>query len=961
MSDLVQTDEGSGRVLSDLPLLQHDLWVGSQFPPYSFAHVVRSARIHGRLKLDALDRAFHAVVRRHEPLRTVFSHDDGHPYPVVLEFPDDVAMLWDPPNGPSGTELTNKVVQQIVGTPFDFATGPLFRFLVIRESRSSHIVILCIAEIVCDGWGSDVLVADLDAAYRYEIGASTEPLGELDVHYRDIASRERRLITADVYQERLAFWQRTLTGSPLTLPIPQVHPDTAEPVQSSQCSVNLDARTSARVRELCAGHATTPFTFFLTIYGLLLRRHTGQDDLLVESPVANRTRSVVEPMVGFFAAGRLPFRLDVSETETFTNLLRRIGDGAREAIRNAGVPVSVVRAKRYADIPRGLNLIQARFRFRVPIAPIQLGQLQSEPYPVGNDVEQLAFWAEDLGDAGFRLTLVFDENIMTRDDARRLLTEAALMTTAAVTDPTRPPAEIAYMPKTSARSLVGAATSLSAGNLADVVTAVAAATPDAIAVDDPDGALTYGALDADATRLASVLASSGIGPGALVTIDVPPSADCVVATLATLRARATCALDTSLSAHATIARASDGALAVLTHDHGDAVPSGAFVVGVHSDGSAVVGHEALLNVALWQVERCRLGPADRVAIEPGPGGAAWQLGPWAALAAGATVVVPSAVDRFSSWLAESSVTVAVVHHDPGPLPDTVRLLLTDGAVPDGLSAGVEVVRLLRLAEVGGVAAFAVGADPFQPIPNVTLGVVDAAGLPVPQSTMGTLTVTAPGVSNRAVGWLASVHHRGVTAHGPRWADLDLHGFRLSESVGHVEAALADHPGIADAALGTAAGEWGDVLTAYVVPQGNTVLDAEVLDRWLVARGVQYLPSSYVSVDTIPRSSRWVDRRVLHGLGGRLLGPIPGTPPRTPTENILVSIASELTGRSSVGVHDDFFRAVGDAATALRFVLKGRAVGLDLSAALVNSGRTIARMATALDEHAARGPEQTGLT
>jgi hypothetical protein len=485
----------------------------------------------------------------------------------------------------------------------------------------------------------------------------------------------------------------------------------------------------------------------------------------------------------------------------------------------------------------------------------------------------------------------------------------------------------------------------------DVVATVAAAAPDAVAVDDPDRALTYGALDTEATRLAALLADSGVGPGMLVAIDVAPSADCVVAVLAAFRAGATCSLDPSLSPHARIARVGDGTLAVHGHDDGDTVPAAAFAVDVDGALPVVVGDEALLNIARWQAAKVRLRAADRVAIEPGPAGAAWALAPWAALLAGATVVVPPAGTAFSTWLAASRATVAVVHHDPGPLPDTLRVLLTDGGVPDGLPPGVEVVRLLRVAAAGGIAAFAMGAEPFRPIPNVRLGVVNAAGLPVPPSTVGSLTVAGPGVSERTVGWLASADDRGLTAYGPRSADLDVHGFRLSERAGPAEAALADHPGLADAALGTSAGEWGDVLTAYVVPQGDAVVDAEDLDRWLTERGAQFLPSRYVSVDAIPRGSRWVDRPALRTRGGRLIGPAPGTLPRTPTEELLVSIASEVSGRPPVGVHDDFFCSVGDSATALRFVLNGRACGLDLSAELVVNARTIARMATTLDQHA----------
>ncbi|HET9227885.1 MAG TPA: condensation domain-containing protein, partial [Thermoanaerobaculia bacterium] len=373
----------------DLPLsfAQERLWVLDRIQPGGSAYnVPLILTAEGKLDPKRLATALSAVVRRHEVLRTVFAERDGSPVQVI----QPPAPVPVPVVDLAGLEEeARRLAEEEAVRPFDLAAGPLLRAMVLKLAPERSLVLLNLHHIVTDGWSMGVLVREVNALY------SGERLPELPVQYADFAVWQRRWLSGEVLDRQIAWWRERLRGAPV-LELPAEHP--RPPVQT-QRGAELRFELDSRIVELAREEGVTPFMVLAGGLSALLSRLTGQADVPIGSPIANRNRIETEGLIGFFV-NTLVLRADLSRAETFRDLLRQVREASLGAYAHQDVPFEKLVDELHPD--RDLS--------RSPLFQVALA-LQNAPLPAA-DLGDVRLASEEIhtGVAKFDLSFVFVED-----------------------------------------------------------------------------------------------------------------------------------------------------------------------------------------------------------------------------------------------------------------------------------------------------------------------------------------------------------------------------------------------------------------------------------------------------------------------------------------------------------------------------------------------------------------------
>jgi len=332
------------RIRRDGPLpasfAQQRLWFLDQLEPGSASYNIPIAvKLEGNLDRPALGRALNEVVRRHEVLRTTFASEGGVPYQVIAPT-IDIAMpivdLADLPNEPRNAEASRRIDEE-AGRPFDLARGPLIRAGLIRMSEGEHIVLVTMHHIVSDGWSIGVLIREVAALYEAFTHAQPSPLPEPAIQYADFAAWQRLWLQGEVLEAQLSYWKGQLAGvSTLDLPTDRPRPASSRGRGDTR-TLDLPAALVDGLRALSRQAGSTLYMTTLAAFQTLLHRYTGQDDLAVGSPIAGRTRSEIEDLIGFFV-NTMVLRGDLSRDPSFRELLKRTRTAALGAYAHQDLP-----------------------------------------------------------------------------------------------------------------------------------------------------------------------------------------------------------------------------------------------------------------------------------------------------------------------------------------------------------------------------------------------------------------------------------------------------------------------------------------------------------------------------------------------------------------------------------------------------------------------------------------------
>ncbi|MFE9692986.1 condensation domain-containing protein [Micromonospora sp. NPDC005806] len=321
------------------------LWALDQLGDDVVRHNTAAAvELRGDLDTDALRRALHDVVARHEVLRTTFRDRGGEPEPVVHPHLDpwvdplDLTALSDAKQA----RALRRAVTTHAAHRYDLATGPLLRVRPVRLAAGQHQLLLGMHHIVCDNTSWSIVLAELAARYAHHTTGSGEPLPPLPAQFGDYARHQRDWLASPAVEPHLAYWRERLRDAPPLLELPTDHPRPEERSDvAGYHAQRLPAGLGAAARELARAEGVTPFAVLLAGFAALLHAESGQPDLVVGVPTAGRDRAELAPLVGCFA-DLLPLRVDVAGRPTFRQLVGRAYRSAREAYRHQGVPFATV-------------------------------------------------------------------------------------------------------------------------------------------------------------------------------------------------------------------------------------------------------------------------------------------------------------------------------------------------------------------------------------------------------------------------------------------------------------------------------------------------------------------------------------------------------------------------------------------------------------------------------------------
>ena len=327
-----------------LSFAQQRLWFLSQVPGASEAyHIPLWLRLRGELDHDALRRALDALVSRHESLRTTFAVIDGEPVQCIASAANQFRLVEHDlrAHAHQAEELAELQLEEATA-PFDLASGPLIRGRLIALGESEHVLLLTMHHIISDGWSIGILENELSALYRGYHEQAPVTLPRLEVQYADYAAWQREHVSGAVSLEQLEYWKNALAGLPEVHHLPTDRPRPPRQDHSGAfVRVEFEAELTRKLHTLSRAHGTTLFTTLLTAWAVLLGRLSGDDDVAIGVPVANRGRSEIEGLIGFFI-NTLVLRLDLSGEPSVGALLDRVKEQTLAAQDRQDVPFEQV-------------------------------------------------------------------------------------------------------------------------------------------------------------------------------------------------------------------------------------------------------------------------------------------------------------------------------------------------------------------------------------------------------------------------------------------------------------------------------------------------------------------------------------------------------------------------------------------------------------------------------------------
>ena len=324
-----------------LSFAQQRLWFLDQYEggsaTYNISHALRA---EGRIDVPALERALNAVVARHETLRTTFRTMDRQPVQVIhpeVRIPIPVEDMTSVPMEGRLRRAADLVTRES-RLPFDLSTGPLLRLKLFRLAGDNHILHINIHHIVADGWSMHVLVRELIAAYQADLEGRTLDLPELAIQYVDFAQWQRDWLQGEALSTRLAYWKEKLSGVPRKLDLPT---DRSRPpfmtFQGKAKTYSVDRDLRERLEDISHASRATLYMTMLAAFAALISYYTREEDVVIASPIANRNRPEIEPLIGFFV-NTLPLRVRLQGNPTFTELLKQVEQTCHEAYQNQDLP-----------------------------------------------------------------------------------------------------------------------------------------------------------------------------------------------------------------------------------------------------------------------------------------------------------------------------------------------------------------------------------------------------------------------------------------------------------------------------------------------------------------------------------------------------------------------------------------------------------------------------------------------
>jgi amino acid adenylation domain-containing protein len=528
---------------------QQRLWFLSLLEPHILYNHSRVLRVRGVLDVEALRRTLDAVVARHEALRTTFRSLDGNSIDENLiqvvgearsvDLP--VIDLSRRPPEKRGTEF-QRLLTEISRRPFGLSQDLMLRAALLRLDENDHVLILVTHDIACDGWSEGILYQEISAIYKNLGDASTLP--GLPLQYADFTFWQRQRMQGEVLDEQLTFWKKQLKGAPPWLELPTDRPrPVIQAYQGSQRSMALSKEVTQGLKLLSRRHGVTLFMTLLAAFQILLHRYTGQKDIVVGSPIANRTRLEIERLIGCFV-NTLALRADFSDNPGFLELLQQVREVCLTAYAHQELPFEKLVEELQPERNLGRNpLFEAMFHLRnAPKSALDLPGAEVEPMEFHIGIVKFDLTLS-MVDEGENLTGIWEYSTELFDAATidRLSAHFQRLLESILANPGRKVSALPLLTDAERRqsSIEWNDTKRKYPHnrcVHELFEAQVERTPDATAVVFEDGRLTYRELNQNANQLAHDLQNLGVGPEAPVGLCAERSAEMLVGLLAIFKA-----------------------------------------------------------------------------------------------------------------------------------------------------------------------------------------------------------------------------------------------------------------------------------------------------------------------------------------------------------------------------------------------------------------------------------------
>jgi amino acid adenylation domain-containing protein len=1036
-----------------LSFAQERLWFIDQLEPDSpFYNCPGALHLAGELNVEALERCINEIVRRHETLRTTFRMVDGRPVQVVSA-PRPFALPVTDLSELDESEREEEVrwlASEEARRPFDLSRGPLLRVSLLKLAGEEYVALFTTHHIISDGWSMGVLVKEVAALYAAYIAGVEPELPELPIQYADFAVWQREWLQGEVLERQLSYWRGQLAGAPPVLELPTDRPRPAvQTYNGANQSVELPIELVEKLRELSNREGATLYMTLLAAFKVLLSRYTGQKDVVVGTPIANRNRAETEGLIGFFV-NTLVLRTDASGGPTFAEMLRRVREVCLGAYQHQDLPFEKLVAELQPE--RSLShspLFQVVFGLQnkrgevLELPGITLSDLGVESGAAKFDLIHTVV----EGEGGMVANLHYNTDLFDAETVERMLLHFRSLLEGVVADPSQ---KIQELPLLSAqereRMLVEwndtAREFDAAACLHELFEARAALTPEATAVSYEGGEFSYRELNERANRLARRLRSIGVGAETHVGLCVERSPEMLVGILGVLKAGGACVpLDPAYPLMRLSFMLEDASVAVLlTQEHLEALlpehsahvirldadwPSieaeeGSNTSGeasalnaayvVYTSGStgrpkgAMLTHRGLVNRILAGQAAYNLDADDRVLHKASFSfdASLWEIF-WPLSVGARLVLARPGGQQDAAYLARvmerEGVTIAhfvpsmlqVFLEEPGVEGRCARLrrVFCGGEVLPVELAGRFFEKLpAHLHNQYGPTETSVnatywtcvrGEEPHtipigRPFGNVRLYVLDELMGETPVGVAGELYIGGAGVARGYVGRPGLTAERFVpdpfaTEGGARLYrtgdrvrylpdgaveflgridhQVKVRGFRIE--LGEIEAAIQSHEGVRECVAAVREDAPGAKrLVAYLIPSRDeeSPTPAE-LRTHLKERLPEYMmPSHFVLMDEMPLTPNGkVDRRALPEPSAVVGNAREYVSTRTPVEEVLAGVWSQVLGAERVGVNDNFFELGGHSLLATQLVSRIReAFKVEMPLRAVFESPTVAELA-----------------
>ncbi|MEA5581859.1 amino acid adenylation domain-containing protein [Nodularia harveyana UHCC-0300] len=533
----------------DIPLswAQQRLWFLEQLDGGTATYNIPAAlQLAGKLNVTAVEQALAEIVRRHEILRTCFKLVNGTPVQFIDPHATVTVTLTDLQPLPTQEQTTEiqRLLVLAAETPFNLQNAPLLRVELFRLGEESHLLLITIHHIISDGWSVGIFIQELSALYQAFCTGKPTPLPELPVQYADFAIWQRQYLTGELLQAKLNYWQQQLAGAPPLLELPTDKPRPAiQTFRGNKQDFTLSLQLTEKIKALSQNSGVTLFMTLQTAFVTLLHRYSGQTDILVGTPIANRNRAEIESLIGFFV-NTLVLRTQIVGNPSFAELLQQVKQVALDGYAHQDVPFEqVVEALQPERNLSHTPLFQVMFALQnAPLGNLELSGLSLTPLPIETVTAKfdLTLSMEETPE-GLMGTWEYNCDLFEAETIARMTSHLQHLLAEIVTTPEQSVGLLPMLSPQEQHQLLVEWNDTETEYPVDmaihqVFVAQVEKTPDAVALFFADQSLTYTQLNSRSNQLAHYLIKQGVQLGDAVGICVERSLEMAIALLAILKA-----------------------------------------------------------------------------------------------------------------------------------------------------------------------------------------------------------------------------------------------------------------------------------------------------------------------------------------------------------------------------------------------------------------------------------------